>query len=678
MAFLAPIFLLGLLAAAIPIAIHLIRKEKPPKVPFSTLRFFKTTSRKQFLFQRLQQLLLMLLRAAVLGFIAFAFARPFVNESLSGFANVAPRSVMVLLDNSMSMRYDDYADRAQEKVEDIINELRPGDEAGLIVFSENVVDVVGLTGEFDSLRTGLSQLNEESFGTTRYFPPLRLADEILAEGKFEEKTIYLVSDFYANGMNEFDGDWKLRPGVGLVTENIRREDSVNLAVSGVKAPAFIRDGAEQDELFVRVRSFGGDRRESADVTVSVDGQEQLSRSINLSDQSETVVNVPVTFVGEGSHLGKITVADGGFSVDNDFYFSVDVLPKISVVMVNGEASNNWYDDEGHWFRLAVSSDEQSPFAISSTTTNGFATRHLRDADVVVLLNAGNLNNNQSRAIQTFIEEGGSVLFAPGDRVQASTFNRQFAAISPATLVSSDIFRGNDYLLIADVEMRHPILRPLEIDWGARFEGHWELKPDETSEVLMRFDNGSPALVERKVGNGRTLMFASSLDMEWNNLPLQNMYLPFLHEMLKHLAHSEEKKPSYLIGEKLNLTDILDANSQLLDPNGNAVSLQEGDTQLTLSIPGVYTRIKTTEQGEKQQFYYAVNTPLEESDFKTVSPADILDEVLNPETKPTQSAEVRTQLMKEELEKPQRLWWWILALVIALLITETVFSNRTYR
>ncbi len=678
MAFLAPLFLLGLLAAAIPIAIHLIRKEKPPKVHFSTLRFFRKTSRKQFLFQRIQQLLLLLLRAAVLSLLAFAFARPFINESLSGWADIAPRSVVMVIDNSMSMRFDDYADRAQQKAKDVLAELRPGDEAGIIVFGDTTSTVRGLTTDFESLSGVIENIGSDSYATTRFFPALRLADEMLDEGRFEEKEVYLISDFYANGMTDFDNDWKLRPGVALVTENVRREDSTNLVVTGVKAPTFIRSGTDQDEIFVRVRSMGAVHSNNAELVVSVDDVEQLSKTINLQDQSETVVNFPVAFEGEGSHIGKISIIDEGFELDNDFYFSVDVLPKINVLVVNGEASNNWFDDEGHWFRLAVNSDKKSPFAVTAVNSSGVNNRQLQRADVVVLLNAGNLSNTQSRALVSYVEAGGSVLFAPGDRVSAREFNTQFSSVSPATLISADTFRGNDYLLIADIEARHPILRPLEIDWGVRFEGHWSMKADEAAEVLMRFDNGAPALVERQIGEGRTLLFASALDMEWNNLPLQNMYLPFIHEMLKHLAHTEEKKPSYVVGEKIPLSDGLRTNTRLIDPQGNEIAQQEGDSHLNLNRPGVYTRVQTNEQGSEDRYFYAVNTPVEESNFSGIAPADILDEVLNPETKPTQSAEVRSQLLKAELEKPQRLWWWLLMLVACLLVAESFVANRTHR
>ena len=72
MVFLAPLMLLGLLAALIPVAIHLIRRERPPKVVFGSIRFLKNTPKKLILFQRLQQLLLLLLRSFLLALLVLA------------------------------------------------------------------------------------------------------------------------------------------------------------------------------------------------------------------------------------------------------------------------------------------------------------------------------------------------------------------------------------------------------------------------------------------------------------------------------------------------------------------------------------------------------------------------------------------------------------------------------
>jgi hypothetical protein len=672
MAFLTPLFLFGLLAAAIPIAIHLIRRDKPPKIVFSTLRFFQQTSRKQFLFQKMQQWLLLLLRTAVVVLLAVAFARPFFSQSLSGWTNMAPRSVAILVDQSMSMAYGDYLARAKAAAGNILSGLKPGDEATLILFSDKADAVHGPTSDFASLQAVLDRMESPGYQLTRYFPALRLADELLADSLLLDKSIHLISDFQNSGMTGFDSDWTLKPGVNFATENIADQGTRNLTITGVKSPANLREAGAEEALFVRVRSTGSLRQDQAQLAVSIDGEEQFRQAVKLQDRSELVVKVPVTFTSEGSHIGKVSVSDGDFPRDNDFYFTVDVLPKIPVLVVNGEGSANWYDDEAHWFKLAVSSNEESPFAVTTVTPSNLEAGDLARHAVVAMLNVGQLRDELVLALQDYVTGGGSLLLAPGDQVQAGNFNRQLGEISPATLLGRAGLAANDYLLIANVADRHPILRPLEVDWSARFRESWTAKPQESAEVLLSFDNGSPALIERQTGEGKSLLFASSLDLEWNNLPLQSMYLPLVHESLKYLASTPEKKASYLVGDIVPVSE-LGRDAELLSPAGKALTLQEGQESVSLDEPGVYRQ-----SGEGGTLLYAVNHAAEESDFSSVAPAVIFDQILNPETTPSQSAAVRNQLLKMELEKPQRLWWWVLLAVVALLIAETFIANRTHR
>ena len=134
MVFLSPLFLFGLFAALLPVAIHLIRKEKPPKLMFGTIRFLKKTSKKLVLFQQIQQWLLLLLRAALIVLLVFAFARPLINQTIARLLDADPAAVVLLLDNSMSMRYGDRFETARREAVDIVNDLRPGDEVALVVF----------------------------------------------------------------------------------------------------------------------------------------------------------------------------------------------------------------------------------------------------------------------------------------------------------------------------------------------------------------------------------------------------------------------------------------------------------------------------------------------------------------------------------------------------------------
>ena len=207
MVFLTPLFLIGLLAALIPVAIHLIRREKPPKVMFSTIRFLKKTSKKLVLFQHLQQIALLLLRAAVIVLLVLAFARPLFNQSVARLLDADPQSAMILLDLSMSMRLQENFDQAKAEALAVLDRLSGGDEVGLIAFSGAADVVRELETEGDQIRELIEGFDEPGFGRTRYHPNLRLADQMLEDSRYENRAIYLISDFQGVGMQGADVSW---------------------------------------------------------------------------------------------------------------------------------------------------------------------------------------------------------------------------------------------------------------------------------------------------------------------------------------------------------------------------------------------------------------------------------------------------------------------------------------
>ena len=674
MVFLTPLFLIGLLAAAIPIAIHLIRREKPPKVMFSTIRFLKKTSKKLVLFQHLQQILLLLLRSLVIVLLVLAFARPLIDRSIARLLDVDPQSAVVLIDLSMSMQYEETFERAKTEALDIISSMTSGDEVALIGFSDGAQLVSDFNSDLDSVRSTINEISAAGFGRTRYLPNLRLADQMLEESRFENRAIYLISDFQAADIDAFDETWKLAPGVAFTGIDVGLEESTNLAITDVRSPERLLENASEQQILVRVRSTGTVYLQEGDVSLIVNGEVIDRKSVDLGDRSEEVVIFSTTFETEGSYYGEIRVGGDAFEADNSYYFTVDVLPKISVLTINGEASENWYDDEGHWFGLAVGGAERSPFELVNLTPGELNEAVLRQSDVLVLLNVGNLTDDQTEIIVDYVIEGGALLVAPGDRVDPVSFNNQFESVAPALLEAQGLPNGNDYLVIADYDRRHPILRPIESDWSARFQGHWRLSPTQDSEVLMQFDNTEPALVERQVGDGSVILFASAMDLEWNNLPLQSLFLPFVHETLRHLVQPELKQKAYSVGDSFSVN--LDENAGSVSaraPNGDEIIFTNTDFITQVSEPGFVT----VEAGGAET-RFAINTLPEESNFARMPVENLFDSIINPDTNPIKSREVQNAQLAEELEQPQRLWWWILSLVMALVLVEALIANRTYR
>lgn len=674
MVFLTPLFLLGLLAAAIPIAIHLIRREKPPKLMFGSIRFLKKTSKKLVLFQHLQQLFLLALRSLLIALLVMAFARPLVDQTVSRLLDSDPASVVILLDSSLSMHYGEAFERARDEARDIIDDLRTGDEVALIVFGGAVEAIRELTTDHTVVLAAIDSMEEAGYGSTRFFPNLRLADQMLEASRFENRQIYLISDFQEQGVAEADRGWTLAPGVAFTGVDVGVEETSNLALADVRSPSQLLEDETSQEILARVRSTGSLHLERGEATLHIDGQMVDRSPVDLTDQSEQVVSLSAEFASEGSHRGEVRISGDGFEQDNAYYFTVDVLPKINVLLVNGESSDNWYDDEGHWFGLAVNSDNESPFELQTIEPAELSNAALRQNDVVVLLNVGDLSASQAGDLTTYVREGGSVLFAPGDRVDAGRFNEQFSELSPALLTSPQIAARNDYWVIADFDNRHPILQPLDSDWSVRFQGHWAVEANSESATLMRFDSTEPAFLEREVGEGRALLFASAMDLEWNNLPLQGLFLPFIHETLSHLVQPPIKQRAYAIGETVSFAAEEDAQIENpRDSDGSLIDLAPGTRVFEAQRPGF---INVGVNGVLESF--AVNVSPEESIFTRTPVAALYDDIVNADTQPAQSRAVRTAELIEELEGPQRIWWWILCLVMLLFLAEGLIANRTYR
>ena len=115
-------------------------------------------------------------------------------------------------------------------------------------------------------------------------------------------------------------------------------------------------------------------------------------------------------------------------------------------------------------------------------------------------------------------------------------------------------------MLATIKYEHPIFAPFKEpnhgDFGkARFYRFFQAVPTTDATVIAAYDDGSPALFEKPYGDlGRVLCFTSTIDRDWNDLPIRAVYLPFLHESIKYLAlKNVETIPNYRVGDTVELT-----------------------------------------------------------------------------------------------------------------------------
>src|SRR3989304_6972183 len=146
MTFLNPAILFGLLAASIPIIIHLLNLRKLKKIEFSTLQFLKELQKNKIRKIKLKQWLLLVLRVLIILCIVTAFARPtLVGVSVGGTTSAAKTTAIFILDDTFSMSVIDengsYFNQAKETIKDLLTQFEEGDEVGLILISHQPEEI---------------------------------------------------------------------------------------------------------------------------------------------------------------------------------------------------------------------------------------------------------------------------------------------------------------------------------------------------------------------------------------------------------------------------------------------------------------------------------------------------------------------------------------------------------
>src|SRR5262249_20126657 len=173
-----------------------------------------------------------------------------------------------------------------------------------------------------------------------------------------------------------------------------------------------------------------------------------------------------------------------------------------------------------------------------------------------------VNQALASGLIKFVEGGGGLVIATGPHTEPAAFNQVFQNFAPAKLeqaVRSAGGRGGDYVVMSEIKTDHPIFEVFKRSGRlatARVFAYVRATAREGAGVIARLEDGSPALMEATRGGGKLLLFTSTLDASWNDLPLTPIYLPLLRQMTRHLGEREERAWS-LVGETFTASPAKD-------------------------------------------------------------------------------------------------------------------------
>ena len=422
MSFVEPLFLFGLLAAALPVVVHLINRRKAVRRDFPALKFLMQSNRRESRGIKVRQWLLMALRILVVALLAFALAKPFVLSSAGVTASERlPTATVFVLDDSFSMQHGDWWERAMAALEKRQDRLRPWDEVALVTTGPGAPRLVGrLTGNHSELEDAVDALPPGAHAT-HLTDALLAASDILEASELPNRKIVVISDLARGGF-----DTAAQPGEPIPHEvelvSIRDEAEVpNLAVESV---AYEQEGSTRDPVWrveAMVRNFADEARK-VEIRLTIDGAVVAGGLVDVPANESVKHIFRHKFEGSGVREGAVELIDSdGLSIDDRRIFVVRLRDAIRTLLVNGEPSSVPFHDEMFFLERALNPrmDTVSNVVPDLTTRDGLETAELSSYDVVVLANVSKLTPVTARKLQTFVEKGGGLMIAMGDQVDTA-------------------------------------------------------------------------------------------------------------------------------------------------------------------------------------------------------------------------------------------------------------------
>ena len=618
MTFLSPLFLLGAVAAAVPIILHMLKREPETRIRFSAVRLLRRAPVEHTRRRHLNELLLLMLRVAALLLLAFAFARPFFG---SGLASASATLTVVALDTSLSLSAPGQFEKARDLARTAIGAAET-DLVALVTFADSAVVAARPSADRGLVRSAVDHAAPGS-GGTRYRAALNAAANL-----FEERSgaLVVVTDVQASG-------WK--PG-----DEVRLPAAVELDVVDVGSPppnfAVVGARASGDRVIAVVRNTATDTRD-ARVRLNVDGR-PAGEALVTVEAGQTAEAALAAAPGKDA---TVVVDDAsGAGLDNTWYLALSgaSLPSVLVVTATGDL-----DRDAFYLRRAISASGRSGAAYE---VQGIAASQVGDPAsldrfaAVILLSTRNLESRGREVLAAYVQGGGGVLLAAGPQLDPEVASGTFPGT--LTMTAPEAGARDAARSLAPGDARHPILA------GARSAGlglatfrRINLIDPGPCHIVARFSTGEAAIVDCAHGRGRLIAMASDLDNTWNDFPRHASFVPFMHEAVRYVAGARPRVGDYLVGDV---------------PPG--VPATPGFASVEV-IGGVPARI-------------AVNVDPAESTPERLT----AEEFEAPITRVEQDRAGRADRGVQQQEDRQHVWQYVLGVMVAMLVVESFVGSRT--
>jgi hypothetical protein len=660
MGFLSPWFFAGLLALGLPIYLHLLRQHKNTPVVWSSLMFFERRTQSSVKHRRLKHLLLLALRLALLALLVLAFTNPFFNRKLS--AGDGSRLLLLVIDESFSMRAGNRLDTAKRQALDVLAQRKPGDKGQVASMGFQLRMLTDPTEDAGQLRAAIESVKAtDSHASLAEFTRAVRGHAASSPSRLE---VHLFSDMQNSAMPANFVDLQLPAKVRLVTHPAASRSEPNWTVETVVAPSAV---ADPKKARVQATLAGFNTPEATrQASLLINGKTVASKAVPVPAAGRATVEFQGLDVPYGFARCQVRIDSAdGFAADDVALFAVERSDPRRVLFVHEARDTR----SPLYFQSALGAAAESAFILERVTTDQTANLDPARFAFVVLSDVVSLPAAFEDKLKRWTRTGGSVLVAAGPAAaRAGKIPVVGAAITEGKYYSR---AGERFSTVGQLDGTHPAVRRTGKWESVKF--YYTLKVNsQDARVAASLADQTPLLLDWQFGEGRVLLFTSTFDNLANDLPLAPSFVPFVEQTARYLAGVEDRAVARLVNSFLVLRTAREQSLavEIIDPDGaRPLSLREATTAETFQTTraGFYEVRRANGRHEMA----AVNPDRRESDL-TIVPPDTL--ALWAGGEETQTAGGVAAPAIEETEQ-RRLGWYVLLLVLAAALAESLFSSR---
>jgi Aerotolerance regulator N-terminal/von Willebrand factor type A domain len=562
MIFLNPAVLFGLLAASIPVLIHLLNLKKLKKVDFSTLSFLKELQKNKIRKLKLKQWLLLALRVLIILFLVTAFARPTLKGfALGGTTSAAKTTAVFILDNTFSMSVVDangsYFNQAKQTITDLLQNLQEGDEAALILVSDQGNEEIKPTLNLDEFSKEVKDADiSYSSGTINH--ALVKAASILGQSKNFNKEIYLLSDFQKGRLTEEkslpDLSELLNDKVKLYTFDFSGKQVFNLGINEIKVNTQIFEKDKPVSFNVTVTNYSEQPTDNAVLSLFINGERSAQQSISLASGESKVVTMEAVAKSTGYNDAVAELEDDDIVQDDRRYATFYIPDKIPVAI--------FYADEKDvkFLETALTlSGEAGILKLTEKNINQISSFDLSLFDVIIIDDSQNPSDVDR--IKSYVENGGGLFLIPGEITDVSGFTTLISGIGLPRVTGTvgNLNETNNPTSFDKIQFEHPIFENIfsEVEKknldSPEIYFHLKISTEGKGVDIISLTDGTSFLGDYKVGKGKVLLLNTSPVLSWSNFPLKNIFAPLYLKSVFYLASKDKADNDYFSGQPVTIT-----------------------------------------------------------------------------------------------------------------------------